>query len=218
MAFLVAPSLLSADFSCLGKEIKAVEKAGADWIHWDVMDSHFVPNLTFGAPVLKKLRPLSSLPFDVHLMVSHPENHIEAFARAGADYLTFHIESHCDPLAAITAIKKQGMKAGISLKPATPLDSIKPFLSQVDLVLVMTVEPGKGGQDFLQTQAQKVKDLKKHIDGLNKPPLIEVDGGITKETLQWVSEADVLVSGTYIFKSGNYAGAIASLKNTAFSL
>ena len=216
MAFLVAPSLLSADFSSLGKEIEAVEKAGADWIHWDIMDSHFVPSLTFGASVVKKLRPLSSLPFDVHLMVSHPENHIAAFARAGADYITFHIESHCDPLATITAIKKQGLKVGISLKPATPLDSLKPFLPQVDLVLVMTVEPGKGGQDFLKSQLQKVKDLRHHIAALNKPPLIEVDGGITSKTRQWVSEADVLVSGTYIFKSPDYAKAIASLKN-AFS-
>ena len=216
MAFLVAPSLLSADFSRLGQEIETVEKAGADWIHLDIMDSHFVPNLTFGAPVVKKLRPLSVLPFDVHLMVSHPERHIEHFARAGADYLTFHIESQCDPLAAITAIKKQGMKAGVSLKPATPLDSLKPLLSEVDLVLIMTVEPGQGGQDFLKSQAQKVTDLKNHIAAFNNPPLIEVDGGITPKTQQLVKEADVLVSGTYIFKSGNYAKAIASLKNTAF--
>ena len=214
MGFLVAPSLLAADFSSLGKEIQAVEKAGADWIHWDIMDSHFVPSLTFGAPVVEKLRYLTSLPFDVHLMVSHPENHIAAFARAGADYLTFHIESQCDPSTVIKKIKEKGMKVGISLKPATPLDALTPFLSQVDLVLIMTVEPGKGGQDFLKSQSQKIKDLKSLIASFKNPPLIEVDGGITQEICQWVKEADVLVAGTYIFKNESYAKAIAALKNS----
>ena len=213
MSFLVAPSLLSADFSSLGKEIQAVEKAGADWIHWDIMDGHFVPDLTFGPPVVKKLRPLSSLPFDVHLMVSQPENLVEAFALAGADYLTFHIESQSDPLVTIQKIRNHGMKVGISLKPATPLDSLKPFLPQVDLVLVMTVEPGKGGQDFLKNQVQKIEDLKSLIAPLASPPLIEVDGGINEKSRQFVAKADVLVSGTFIFKNKSYSQAIASLKN-----
>ena len=214
MGFLVAPSLLSADFSSLGREIQAVEKAGADWIHWDIMDGHFVPNLTFGPPVVRKLRPLSSLPFDVHLMVSHPENFVEAFALAGADYLTFHVESKGDPLAIIKKIRSHGMKVGISLKPATPLDFLKPFLSQVDLVLIMTVEPGKGGQDFLKSQVQKIEDLRGLIASLRNPPLIEVDGGINQESCRFVASADVLVSGTYVFRSKDYFQAIASFRNS----
>lgn len=213
MSFLVAPSMLAANFSVLGEEIQSVEKAGADWIHWDIMDAHFVPGLSFGPSLVKKLRPLSSLPFDVHLMVSRPDNHIEDFKASGADYLTFHIESECSPLSTIQKIKRLGMKAGISLKPSTPLDSLFPFLSQVDLVLIMTVEPGKGGQDFIRSQAEKVKELKSKITLLKKPPLIEVDGGITPESVKWVNQADVLVSGTYIFKSENYSQAITSLKN-----
>ena len=205
--------MLAANFSVLGEEIQSVEKAGADWIHWDIMDAHFVPGLSFGPSLVKKLRPLSSLPFDVHLMVSRPDNHIEDFKASGADYLTFHIESECSPLSTIQKIKRLGMKAGISLKPSTPLDSLFPFLSQVDLVLIMTVEPGKGGQDFIRSQAEKVKELKSKITLLKKPPLIEVDGGITPESVKWVNQADVLVSGTYIFKSENYSQAITSLKN-----
>lgn len=215
MACLVAPSLLSADFSRLGKEIQSVEAAGADWIHWDIMDGHFVPNLTFGPIVLRKLRPLSSLVFDVHLMVSHPDRYIEDFARAGADYLTFHVESNEDTASTIQKIKDHNMKVGISLKPASRLDSLKPFLSQVDLILIMTVEPGKGGQMFLPSQAQKVKDLKRQLSGNKTQPLISVDGGINKKTAALVNGADVLVAGTYIFESKNYQEAIASIKEAA---
>ena len=212
MSFLIAPSLLSSDFSKLGEEVKALEQAGADWIHWDIMDSHFVPNLTFGPPVLKALRPLSSLVFDAHLMVEKPENLFLPFAKAGADSITFHLESCQDPLDLIKKIKSLNLKAGLSLKPDTSIDKVFPFLENLDLVLIMTVEPGKGGQSFLTKQAEKVKVLKAKIDSLNYSPLIEVDGGITPETAKQVSQADVLVSGNYIFKSGDYANSIRKLR------
>lgn len=212
-SFLVAPSLLSSDFARLGEEIRAVEKAGADWIHIDVMDGHFVPNLTLGPPIVKKLRPVTTLPLDVHLMVSHPENFIEAFARAGADYLTIHIESVSDPLEIIQKIKSLNVKAGLTLRPSTSVEALRPFLKEVDLILVMTVEPGKGGQNFLEEQGEKVRLFRKIVQKLPQAPLISVDGGITPQTVEQVASADVLVSGSYIFNSLNYAQAIERLKN-----
>ena len=155
----VAPSLLAADFSRLGEEIRAAEKAGADAFHWDIMDGRFVPALSFGPALVQKLRPLTKLPFDIHLMVSRPENFIDDFASAGADRLTFHIEAEGDPSALIQKIKSRGMKAGLSLKPSTPLKTLTPFWDQLDLILVMTVEPGRGGQAFMESQAEKVKEL-----------------------------------------------------------
>ena len=214
MSFLIAPSLLSSDFSQLGEEVKAVEKAGADWIHWDIMDSHFVPNLTFGPPVLKALRALSALPFDVHLMTKKPENLLLPFAEAGANSITFHLEACQNPLDLIRRIKSFNLKAGLSVKPDTSIDKVFPFLESLDLVLIMTVEPGKGGQSFLKEQAEKVKILKDKINSFKKPPLIEVDGGITPETAKIVPQADVLVSGSYIFKSKDYSQSILNLKNS----
>ena len=214
-SFLVAPSLLSSDFSRLGEEIRAVEKAGADWIHIDVMDGHFVPNLTLGPPVIKKLRSVTSLPFDVHLMVSHPENFIQPFVQAGADYLTVHVEAVSKPLETLQYIKSLNVKAGISLRPATSVEALRPFLKAVDLVLVMTVEPGKGGQTFLTKQADKVRLLREMIAPISSPPLIAVDGGITNQTANQVALADVLVSGSYIFQNPDYAVAISQLKNSA---
>ena len=214
MSFLIAPSLLSSDFSQLGEEVKAVEKAGADWIHWDIMDSHFVPNLTFGPPVLKALRALSALPFDVHLMTEKPENLLLPFAEAGANSITFHLEACQNPLDLIRKIKSFNLKAGLSVKPDTSINKVFPFLENLDLILIMTVEPGKGGQSFLKEQAEKVKILKDKINSFKKPPLIEVDGGITSETAKLVPQADVLVSGSYIFKSKDYSQSILNLKQS----
>lgn len=209
--FLVAPSILSADFANLEKEIKAIEKAGADWIHVDVMDGHFVPNLTIGAPVVKALRPVTSLPLDVHLMIENPEKYIEAFAKAGADYLTIHVESSPDPKQVLKNIRQLGCRPGITLKPATPVEEVLPYLPFVDLVLVMTVNPGFGGQKFMSDQVPKISTLRQRIQEDQLSVLIEVDGGVAESTVALCKEADVLVAGSYVFGQ-DYAHAIQVLK------
>lgn len=209
--FLVAPSILSADFSRLGEEIKAVEEAGADWIHVDVMDGHFVPNLTIGAPVVKSLRKTTKLPLDVHLMIDRPDQYVKDFLDAGADYITVHVESEGFSHGLLKEIKAKGCRAGITLRPGTPLADIEPSLGEVDLVLVMTVEPGFGGQSFMEDQVKKIDELKRLRDEKGFPFLIEVDGGISDQTNQKVLNADVLVAGSYVFKN-DYKQAIASLK------
>ena len=208
----VAPSLLSADFSCLKEEIHNVEKAGADWIHIDVMDGHFVPNLTLGPLVVKSLRPVTSLVFDVHLMVEDPLPFVKPFAEAGADYLTIHIESVSDPILLFKEICKYKVKIGLTFRPQTSCEKLFPYLSKVDLVLVMTVNPGWGGQTFLEEQAEAFHKIKKEISKIKNPPLLSVDGGIQPKTAGKVQGADILVSGSYIFGSSNYEKAIASLK------
>lgn len=210
--FLIAPSILSANFARLGEEIAAVEKAGADWIHVDVMDGHFVPNLTIGAPVVKSLRPVTKLPLDVHLMIESPEKYIESFCKAGADYLTIHVESTNAVEKTLLRIRELGVKPGITLRPRTPVEAIFPFLKLVDLVLVMTVEPGFGGQSFMTDQVAKIDAIRAELKRQGHEALIEVDGGVNAETAQQLRSADVLVAGNYVF-SQDYAKAIRTLKD-----
>ena len=211
----VAPSLLSCDFSKMGEEIVRIDKAGADLIHLDVMDGHFVPNLTIGPAVIKALRPLTKLPFDVHLMISDPLSYIDAFADAGADYITFHAEADSDIDETIAKIRSRAIKPGIVLKPGTPAEAAFPYLDKVDMVLVMTVEPGFGGQSFMADMMSKAEKLRAEIDRRRLPVLIEADGGITEKNASVVSAAgiDVVVSGTGVFKAADPAAAIKLIQN-----
>tara|TARA_B100001123_G_scaffold302715_1_gene337907 strand:+ start:332 stop:994 length:663 start_codon:yes stop_codon:yes gene_type:complete len=213
----ISPSILSADFSKLGSEIAELEKAGADLIHVDVMDGHFVPNITIGPEVIKDLRKHTSLPFDVHLMISPVHKYIKNFAEAGADIITIHPEATEDLNKTINEIKKFKKKAGISLNPETNIDKVLPVLNKIDLVLIMSVNPGFGGQKFMEEVLEKVKLLKKEINKNKLPVEIEIDGGINFENAKIAINAgvDILVSGTTIFKSnkGNIKKNIDTLRN-----
>lgn len=211
MSKLVAPSILSADFANLEREVKAVAEAGADWIHVDVMDGRFVPNITIGIPVVKSLKKVSPLPLDVHLMIEEPEKYVEDFIKAGSDYLTIHVESTKDPVAVLRRIRELGAKPGITLRPGTAIEKVLPLLPLCDLVLVMTVEPGFGGQSFMQDQVAKISKLREVIQHEKLQCLIEVDGGINDETAKICHEADVFVAGSFVF-GRDYAKAIAALK------
>ena len=212
----ISPSILSADFSALGSEIQNLEKAGADLIHIDVMDGHFVPNITIGPEVISKLRKYTSLPFDVHLMISSVDNFIKSFAEAGANIITIHPETTNDLVSSIKKIKSYNKKVGVSLNPETPVDKVLPVLNSIDLVLVMSVNPGFGGQKFIKKSLEKIKILRKEIDSKKLKTQIEIDGGINFENAKMAKAAgaDILVSGTTVFKEngGNLKKNIQLLK------
>lgn len=215
----IAPSILSADFAALGQEVRAIEAAGADWVHIDVMDGHFVPNLTIGPAVVKALRPHSTLPFDVHLMISPVDHFLDAFAAAGADIITVHPEAGPHIHRSVQHIKSLGKQAGVSLNPATPAKMLDYLIDDIDLVLVMSVNPGFGGQSFITSQLRKIEAVRKMIDKSGRDIRLEVDGGIDAATapLAIAAGADVLVAGTATFKGGPdaYAGNIRALRGAA---
>ncbi len=215
MFMKISPSILSADFANLERDIRLVEEGGADYIHVDVMDGHFVPNLTFGANIVSAIRPITKLPLDCHLMIENPENYIEDFAKAGADIITVHVESTHHIHRAIQLIKNQGVKAGVVINPGTAVESIMPVLSEVDMVLVMTVNPGFGGQSFIKETVSKIALLNtlKKDKGYNFE--IEVDGGISPETAKICKDAgaNVFVAGSYIYDAQNPVEQLTSLKD-----
>lgn len=208
---IISPSILSADFANLERDIKRVEEGGADWIHVDVMDGHFVPNITIGVPVVKSLKKVSNVPLDVHLMIENPEKYVEAFRNAGADIITFHYEAVSDVEKIVDMIKKSGAKVGMSIKPKTKASEIIKYLPILDLLLVMTVEPGFGGQAFMPDCADKIPEIKQNA---HKDLIIQVDGGINSETGKICTSkgANSLVAGSYIYGANDIAKAILSLK------
>ena len=212
---IIAPSLLSADFVRLAEDIAKVEAAGADWLHLDIMDGHFVPNMTFGPPLVAAIRKITKLPLDVHLMVMNPSGLVDAFADAGADWLTVHVETEPHLHRLVAHIRELGVKPAVALNPATPLGTLEEILDEVDMVLVMSVNPGFGGQKFISSSISKIQRLKKKIVESGHPVFIEVDGGVNAETVVQVrgAGADVLVAGSAVFVSKDWAKAIQLLKN-----
>lgn len=210
---IVSPSILSADFANLERDIKLVEKAGADWLHIDVMDGHFVPNITIGVPVTASIKKITNIPLDVHLMIDNPKKYVEPFVKSGADIITFHYEAAGtdeEIFELISYIKSFGVKCGMSIKPTTPAEICFKFLQELDMVLVMTVEPGFGGQKFMPECAEKIKQIREQ----NPKIILQVDGGINAETSKICKDygANSLVAGNFIYKSGNIPQAIAALK------
>lgn len=214
---MIAPSILSADFSRLGDEIRAVEEAGAEVIHVDVMDGHFVPNITIGPLVVDAVRQVTNLPVDVHLMITDPDRYLQSFADAGADWITVHVEACIHLHRTLTFIKDLGKKAGAVLNPATPLSTLEYVLEEVDLVMLMSVNPGFGGQSFIESTLEKTKALRQMLDTVNSAAGIEIDGGISPKTISRVAEAgaNIFVAGSAVYGHNNYASVIQEMKGLA---
>lgn len=209
----IAPSILSADFSRLGDEIAAIDKAGCDYVHIDVMDGHFVPNITLGPPIISSLRKVTKKPFDVHLMIDPAQPYLESFAEAGADIITVHVEADPHLDRSLQVIRSLGKKAGVSLNPSTPAQAVACVLDNVDLILVMSVNPGFGGQSFIESQLDKIREIRSMIE--DRPIELEVDGGVNADNAADViaAGADVLVAGSAVFSGDDYAGNIEALRN-----